>query len=43
VGLNLSNAEKSDHRVAVRLVSDTYDQTDSRFWEFSKGRLKAQQ
>jgi len=43
VGLNLSHAEKSDHRVAVRLVSDTYDQTDSRFWELSKGRLKAQQ
>ena len=43
VRLDLSHADATDHRVAVQLTSGTYDQTDSRFWELSQGRLKAQQ
>jgi hypothetical protein len=42
VPLNLANAQATDHRVAVQLASGTYDQTDSRFWELTQGRLKAQ-
>ncbi len=43
VRLDLSHAEAASHRVAVELASGAYDQTDSRFWEISQRRLKAQQ
>jgi hypothetical protein len=39
--LALDNADASDHRVDVQLVSGAYDETDSRYWAFAKGRLKA--
>jgi hypothetical protein len=42
VRLDLSHAQAINHRVAVQLASGAYDQTDSRFWELSQGRLKAQ-
>ncbi len=42
VRLDLSNAQAASHRVAVQLASGTYDQTDSRIWELSQGKLKAQ-
>jgi hypothetical protein len=40
-GLDLSSAERSDHRVAVRLASGAYDQTDERLWEVAPGGLAA--
>jgi hypothetical protein len=43
VRLDLSNAEATNHRVAVELTSGDYDQRDSRFWELAQGRLRAQQ
>jgi hypothetical protein len=42
IGIDLSHVTPTDHRVAVRLVSGTYDQTESRFWEASRGKLRAQ-
>jgi hypothetical protein len=41
VRLDLAEAQASDHRVAVEVASGAYDQTDSRFWELSQGRLRA--
>lgn len=42
VRLDLSEAEPSNHRLAVQLASGDYDQTDSRTWELSQGKLKTQ-
>jgi hypothetical protein len=42
VGLDLSDVTPTNHRVAVRLASGTYDQTDSRFWEAARGKLRSQ-
>ncbi len=42
VRLDLSQAEPSNHRLAVQLTSGDYDQTDSRVWELSQGKLKTQ-
>jgi hypothetical protein len=42
-GLDLANAEASNHRLDVQLVTGTYDHTDSRYWDFAKGALTALQ
>jgi hypothetical protein len=42
VRVDLAHAQQADHRVAVQLASGAYDRTDSRIWELSRGRLKAQ-
>jgi hypothetical protein len=41
VHLALANAAPTERRVNVQVTSGTYDQTDSRIWEVSGGKLKA--
>ncbi len=41
VRLDLSHAETSDHRLDVQLVSGSYDRTDSRLWNATRGKLRA--
>ena len=40
VRTSLANAETTPHRVSVQLASGTYDQTDSRIWDASRGKLR---
>ncbi len=42
IGIDLSHVATSEHRVAVQLTSGTYDETDSRIWEASRGKLRTQ-
>jgi hypothetical protein len=42
IPLDLANADQSNHRVEVQVTSGAYDQSDSRFWEFSGTKLRAQ-
>ncbi len=42
IGIDLSHVAQTNHRVAVQLASGAYDETDSRFWEAARGKLRAQ-
>ena len=41
--VDLGNADASNHRVDVRVVTGAYDQTDSRYWDFESESLTALQ
>jgi hypothetical protein len=42
VGIDLSSAQQSSHRIAVQLASGAYGHSDERTWEVSTRRLEAQ-